>query len=191
MGQSQCPQLAGSCRSALERTTRKADLPVIPVVRSRASAEWRGERAILCTAGRTPLDEAAATMFAQLVSAHGLPARVEAAEALSTANILRLDGLGVVLVAYRISTLAARRTSAIRCAACAASRRCHHHAPAAGVPTRKPPSFRGARGCQSRPCRRQPSRGHAPLRRASDRGSGRALRRKNGRLNLRARDGLE
>ena len=85
--------------AAVEGLPDAASLPVIPIVRSEElRPEWRGERAILCTAGRTPLDEAAATMFVQLVSAHGLPARVEAAEALSTANIVRLDGLGVVLV---------------------------------------------------------------------------------------------
>src|SRR3954449_5752217 len=85
--------------AAVDALPDAASLPIIPVVRSEElRPEWRSERAILCTAGRTPLDEAAATMFAQLVSAHGLPARVEAAEALSTANIFRLDGLGVVLV---------------------------------------------------------------------------------------------
>ena len=69
--------------AAVDGLPDAASLPIIPVVRSEElRPEWRGERAILCTAGRTPLDEAAATMFAQLVSAH----------------ILRLVGLVVVLV---------------------------------------------------------------------------------------------
>jgi hypothetical protein len=85
--------------AAVDGLPDAASLAGIPVLRSGdLRPEWRGERAILCTAGRTPLDEAAATMFAQLVSAHGVPARVEAAEAHSTANIFRLDGLGVALV---------------------------------------------------------------------------------------------
>jgi hypothetical protein len=85
--------------AAVDGMPDAASLPGVPVLRSDdLRPEWRGERAILCTAGRTPLDEAAATMFAQLVSAHGVPARVEAAEALANANIFRLDGLGVALV---------------------------------------------------------------------------------------------
>ena len=36
---------------------------------------------MLCLAGRTPLDEAAAVLFAQLSNAHGLGARVEPADA--------------------------------------------------------------------------------------------------------------
>ena len=85
--------------AAVDGLPDAASLPIIPVLRiDELRPEWRGERAILCTAGRTALDEAAATMFVQLVSAHGVPARVESAEALSTANIFRLDGLGVALV---------------------------------------------------------------------------------------------
>jgi predicted PurR-regulated permease PerM len=91
--------LNAEAAAAVDGMPDAASLPGVPVLRSDdLRPEWRGERAILCTAGRTPLDEAAATMFAQLVSAHGVPARVEAAEALSTANIFRLDGLGVALV---------------------------------------------------------------------------------------------
>jgi predicted PurR-regulated permease PerM len=85
--------------AAVDAVPEAASLPGIPVLPADdLRPEWRGERAVLCTAGRTPLDEAAATMFAQLVAAHGVPARVEGAEALSTANIFRLDGLGVALV---------------------------------------------------------------------------------------------
>jgi hypothetical protein len=85
--------------AAVEAVADAASLPTIPVLRiGELRPEWRGERAILCTAGRTALDEAAATMFVQLVSTHGVSASVESAEALSTANIFRLDGLGVALV---------------------------------------------------------------------------------------------
>jgi hypothetical protein len=49
-------------------------------------------------AGRSIIDEAAAIMLAQLSTAHGLAARVETAEALSTANVFRLDTTGVAIV---------------------------------------------------------------------------------------------
>jgi predicted PurR-regulated permease PerM len=61
-------------------------------------AEWQGEHPVLCVAGRSLIDEAAAIMLGQLSTAHGLPARVEAAEVLSTANIFRLETTGVAIV---------------------------------------------------------------------------------------------
>ena len=60
--------------------------------------EWQGEHPILCVAGRTLIDEAAAIMQAQLSTAHGLAARVEGAEALSSTNIFRLETTGVAIV---------------------------------------------------------------------------------------------
>jgi predicted PurR-regulated permease PerM len=67
---------------------QKADLPL----------NWQGEFPVLSLAGRTPLDEAAAVLFAQLSNAHGLAARVESADALSPANIARLGTAGVEFV---------------------------------------------------------------------------------------------
>jgi hypothetical protein len=67
---------------------QKADLPL----------DWQGESPVLCLAGRTPLDQAAAVLFAQLSNAHGLAARVEPADALSTTNILQLKTAGVAIV---------------------------------------------------------------------------------------------
>ena len=49
-------------------------------------------------AGRSLIDEAAAIMLAQLSTAHGLAARVEGAEALSTTNVFRLETTGVAVV---------------------------------------------------------------------------------------------
>jgi hypothetical protein len=60
--------------------------------------DWQGECPVLCVAGRTPLDEAAARLFGQLANAHGLAARIKPAEALSTANIFRLETTEVALV---------------------------------------------------------------------------------------------
>src|SRR6202022_4617510 len=60
--------------------------------------EWQGEHPVLCVAGRSLIDEAAAIMLAQLSTAHGLAARGEGAEALSTTNVFRLETTGVAIV---------------------------------------------------------------------------------------------
>jgi predicted PurR-regulated permease PerM len=73
-----------------------SDIPVLD--KSDLAPEWAGAQPVLCIAGRTQLDEAAAIMFAQLCKVHGLAARVEGPEALSTANIFRLEATGVALV---------------------------------------------------------------------------------------------
>jgi len=88
------------------RILRKEDLP----------AEWQGEHPVLCVAGRNPIDEAAAIMLAQLTGAHGLSARVEAAEALSTANIFRLetDGVAIVCLVYMDTSSPAHMRYSVR-----------------------------------------------------------------------------
>jgi predicted PurR-regulated permease PerM len=58
---------------------------------------WRGN-AVLCVAGRGSLDEAAAGMLAQLLEKHGIGARVVPSEAVSVANLVRLDVTGVQTV---------------------------------------------------------------------------------------------
>ena len=73
-----------------------ADLPILR--REELPLEWKGDSPVLCIAGRTVLDEAAAIMFAQLCNVHGLRTRVEGPEALSTSNIFRLETEGVALV---------------------------------------------------------------------------------------------
>jgi predicted PurR-regulated permease PerM len=55
---------------------------------------WRGT-AVLCMAGRGSLDEASAAMLAQLLEKHGIAARVVPSEAVSVANLFRLDVTGV------------------------------------------------------------------------------------------------
>jgi hypothetical protein len=55
---------------------------------------WR-ETAVLCVAGRGSLDEAAAAMLAQLLEKHGIGARVVPSEAVSVANLVRLEVTGV------------------------------------------------------------------------------------------------
>lgn len=74
-------------------------VPELVVVKREAlGPEWRTDAPVLCVAGRTPLDQAAAAMLAQLLGKHGLGARVEGADAVATMNILRLETSGVALV---------------------------------------------------------------------------------------------
>jgi predicted PurR-regulated permease PerM len=74
----------------------RADVPVLQ--KNDLAATWQADTPILCIGGRSPLDEAAAIMVAQLCTAHGLPARVEGPRALSTSNLFRLETSGVALV---------------------------------------------------------------------------------------------
>jgi hypothetical protein len=85
--------------SAVETVAKDAPYENLPVLRKEdLSPEWQGEHPVLCVAGRSLIDEAAAIMLGQLSTAHGLPARVEGAEALSTANVFRLETAGVAIV---------------------------------------------------------------------------------------------
>jgi hypothetical protein len=85
--------------SAVESVAEEAPYEDLPVLeKSELSPEWQSEYPVLCVAGRSLIDEAAAIMLGQLSTAHGLKARVEAAEALSTANIFRLETTGVMIV---------------------------------------------------------------------------------------------
>jgi predicted PurR-regulated permease PerM len=85
--------------SAVETVAEDAPYENLPILsKEDLPPEWQGEHPVLCVAGRTLLDEAAATMLGQLSTAHGLAARVEAADALSTANIFRLETAGVAIV---------------------------------------------------------------------------------------------
>ncbi|MBL0403426.1 AI-2E family transporter [Microvirga aerilata] len=59
---------------------------------------WRAAGAILCVAGRGPLDEAASEMLSQLLNKHGLGTRVIPHEAVSRREIFNLDMTGVQMV---------------------------------------------------------------------------------------------
>ncbi|HEX2510632.1 MAG TPA: AI-2E family transporter [Microvirga sp.] len=80
-----------------------------PAIRQPAAAEelpgserlpepWRRPGAVMCIAGRGPLDEAAATMLAQLLEKHGLGTQVVPHEAVSRSAIMGLDVTGVEMV---------------------------------------------------------------------------------------------
>jgi predicted PurR-regulated permease PerM len=93
------PTIDAEAAAAVETVTDAAISSNLPVVQQAdLPLAWQGEFPVLSLAGRTPLDEAAAVLFAQLSNAHGLAARVEPAEALSPANIARLGTAGVAIV---------------------------------------------------------------------------------------------
>ncbi|MBV9572294.1 MAG: AI-2E family transporter [Alphaproteobacteria bacterium] len=62
---------------------------------------WRG-RAVLCVAGRSPLDEAAAALLAHMVEKHGIGARVVSASDVAPAQLANLEvsDVQVVCVSY-------------------------------------------------------------------------------------------
>ncbi len=60
--------------------------------------EWRSDRAVLCIAGRGPLDEAASAMLAQVLGKHGLGAAVVPHEAVERGRVNTLDVSGVAMV---------------------------------------------------------------------------------------------
>ena len=93
------PTMDAEAAAAIETVPDVAISSNLPIVKKDdLPLAWQGEFPVLCLAGRTPLDEAAAVLFAQLSHAHGLAARVEPADALSTANIAGLSTTGVALV---------------------------------------------------------------------------------------------
>jgi hypothetical protein len=85
--------------SAVESVAENAAHEHLPVIgKDQLPADWSGAYPVLSMAGRSLIDEAAAIMLAQLSTAHGLAARVEGAEALSSANVFRLETAGVATV---------------------------------------------------------------------------------------------
>ena len=96
------PVSKGSTDDATAPSRGEQDVPNHPppgkVVPETLPAAWRGKAPILCIAGRGPLDEAAASMLAQLLHKHGLQARVLAHNAVSRGFIGSLDPEGVAMV---------------------------------------------------------------------------------------------
>jgi predicted PurR-regulated permease PerM len=84
--------------SAVESVAENAAHENLPILGKGLPPDWQGEHPVLCMAGRNLIDEAAAIMLAQLSTAHGLAARIEGAEALSTTNVFRLETTGVAVV---------------------------------------------------------------------------------------------
>lgn len=93
------PTTDAEVTSAVETVAEDAPYENLPILsKEDLPPEWQGEHPVLCMAGRNLIDEAAAVILAQLSTAHGLAARVEGAQALSTANVFRLETTGVAIV---------------------------------------------------------------------------------------------
>ena len=82
--------------AAVAETAATLAPPPVPS-REEFTPAWR-KGAVMCIAGRGSLDEAAATMLAQLLEKRGIGARVVASAAVSPANLLKLDATGVQLM---------------------------------------------------------------------------------------------
>jgi hypothetical protein len=87
---------ASSAVESIGKNAANEDLPILS--KESLPPEWQGAHPVLCVAGRSLIDEATAIMLAHLATAHGLAARVEGAEALSTTNVFRLDTTDVAIV---------------------------------------------------------------------------------------------
>ena len=80
-------------------TMDEVDEEPLPVLESGSFAPgWEEENSVLCIGGRTPLDEAAATMLAALLKKHGLKALALDHEAISPAQIVSLEASNAKLV---------------------------------------------------------------------------------------------
>ena len=82
-----------------EETSEVAALPKAVLSPEELAPGWR-ETAVLCLAGRGALDEAVAAMLAQILARHGIGARVVPSNALSVANLPRLDVSGVQMACF-------------------------------------------------------------------------------------------
>lgn len=92
------PTIDAEASSAIESVSENAPGENLPLLTKQSlRPDWQGEHPVLCIAGRSLIDEAAATMLARLSTSHGLAARVEGAEALSMTNVVRIDPAGIAI----------------------------------------------------------------------------------------------
>ena len=84
--------LADHADEPLEPKEGQPASPRIPILASeQRRPEWQVDYPVLCIASRSPLDEAAATMLAQLLEKHGLPAKIQPFADVASAKSLRID----------------------------------------------------------------------------------------------------
>lgn len=103
--------------AAVEEVAAEPALSHLPVLQiADLKPEWMSSDPILCIAGRTPLDEAAAVMMSHLCRVHGLSVQVKGADVLFTANIFGLDvsGVAVVCLLYLNTANSAHMRYAVR-----------------------------------------------------------------------------
>ncbi len=85
--------------ATLAKAEQEVEDDIVPVLEaSELAPGWEAESSVLCIGGRTPLDEAAATMLAGVLQRHGLKAKAIPSEALSAGNIASLEASKAKLV---------------------------------------------------------------------------------------------
>jgi len=104
-GAAQAPSDAQGMRSdAIDPSPEDGDLPVnaqpkgLPDDKHALPPAWQSPSAVLCVAGRGPLDEAASTMLAQLLHKHGVGGRVVGYSEVTRDSVETLDVTGVAMV---------------------------------------------------------------------------------------------
>ena len=90
----------GIAGSTTEEPAVAGDAP--PAALGSVPAAWQQSGAVVCLAGKGPLDEAASAMLAQLLRKHGMGAQVTAHDAASrdAIGMLGVDGVAMVCVSY-------------------------------------------------------------------------------------------
>jgi predicted PurR-regulated permease PerM len=91
------------------------DLPVLR--RDELVGAWAGAKPVLCIPGPSPLDEAAAVIFAQILEKHGIGVQVKKYGIVSSENIFHVSGDGVALVCLSyidVGDALARARAAVR-----------------------------------------------------------------------------
>ncbi|MBV9219261.1 MAG: AI-2E family transporter [Methylobacteriaceae bacterium] len=87
----------GGARKPGAKKEGSTDCPTEPK-RDGLKPEWQGEMPVLCIAGRSPLDEAAAVMFRQLLGKQGINVRVASFGRASSAQVFKLEVEGVAMI---------------------------------------------------------------------------------------------
>ncbi|WP_159997738.1 AI-2E family transporter [Roseomonas sp. 18066] len=95
------PGERAALRFRLSPAERRLPRPVLPGLPEAAAIPepWRAEGAVLCIAGRGPLDEVSALMLAQILRKHGIGARVVPHAEVSRRNVDSFQPEGVLMVA--------------------------------------------------------------------------------------------
>lgn len=111
------PTTDAEAATAVDRTKEEANIKRMPVLKREDLARgWDGQHPVLCVAGRSMLDEAAALVMAHLGTTHAIPARSEPSEALANTNIVQLqpDGVQIICLIHMGDEAPSRTHFAIR-----------------------------------------------------------------------------
>jgi hypothetical protein len=113
--------------SAIEGDFRPPPSRVPPSIKA-LPPSWVGEAPVMCIGGRGPLDDAAASIVAQILAKHGLPSRIAQNEAVARAALPNLDmrDVSLLVVSYMEATGSPAHLRSLL-------RRLHQRVPKAGI----------------------------------------------------------